>query len=131
MSNAEGSFATFAALNSLPESDRSRVPLLIELMAMDDHDFHEDIVFELGLLGEPAAIPTLVKAVEEPPQYIVDSGEWGSLHEFQRKCAYALARIGTLESRLALEYLSRHANHYLREYGQEGLRHWPMTYGWP
>lgn len=114
MSNSESLAAACAALDSLPESDRSRVPLLIELMAMDDHDRHEDIVFELGLFGDPSAIATLAKAAEEAPQYIGDHGEWGNLHEFQRRCAYALARIGTVESRQVLEHLSRHADPFVR-----------------
>ncbi|MCA1326082.1 HEAT repeat domain-containing protein [Herbaspirillum sp. alder98] len=131
MSNSERLAATFAALDSLPESDKSRVPLLIELMAMDDHDRHEDIVFDLGLFGDPTAIATLAKAAKEPPQYIVGQDEWGNLHEFQRKCAYALARICTVESRQVLEHLSQHADPYLRKYGEEGLNHWPMPYVWP
>lgn len=117
-----------AKLDSLPEDDRSRVPLLLDLLILDGHERHEDIVFDLGLLGDPAAIRALAEAAERPPSYIVEQGPWGNLHEFQRKCAFALARIGTLESREVLERLAAHADPYLSEYGKEGLTNWPMPF---
>jgi hypothetical protein len=116
-----------AKLDSLTENDRSRVPLLLELLMLDGHDRHEDIVFDLGIFGDSGAIPAIAKVVEEPPSYIAEAGQW-TLHPFQRKCAYALARIGTLESRQVLEHLAGHADPALREYGNEGLSNWPMPY---
>lgn len=116
--------APCVALDALPEGEE-RVPLLVSLLGQGGHERHEDIVFELGLLGNPAAVPAIAKAVEDPFPYI---DEWGNLHEFQRKCAYALARIGTHESRAVLESLSRHSDPYLREYGTEGLDHWPLPF---
>lgn len=86
---------------------------------------HEDIVFELGLIGDPRAIPAIAKAVTIPFAHLV---KWNNLESFQRKCAYALARIETPEARSALEDLARHSDPKLCEYGQEGLQHWPMPY---
>ncbi len=100
-----------------------RTNLLITLLTKDGHDRHEDIVFELGLLGEAAAVPAIEKAAATPFASLV---EWGNLHEFQRKCAYALARIGTTQSRAVLERLSGHSDPKLREYGAEGLSFWPL-----
>ncbi len=117
--------ALCAALDSLTEDDRSRVPLLIELLTLDGHERHEDIVFDLGLFGDPAAIPAIAEAAEKTFQYMV---RWQNLHEFQRKCAYALARIGTPESREVLEHLAQHAAPHLRKYGREGLSNWPMPF---
>ena len=117
--------ALCAALDSLQADDGLRVPLLIELLALEGHERHEDIVFDLGLFGDPAAIPAIAQAAEKTFPYMV---RWQNLHEFQRKCAYALARIGTLESREALEHLTRHADPHLREYGTEGLSNWPMPF---
>src|SRR5262245_16907881 len=94
---------------------------LSKFLLEDWHEAHEDIAFELGLIGDPCAVEPLSKAARTSfPQLI----EWDNLHEFQRKCAYALARIGTLESRAALEGLAREADPHLREYGEEGLAHW-------
>ena len=53
---------------------------------------------------------------------------WGNLHEFQRKCAYALARIGTDESLAVLHDMARSSDDYLREYGEEALNHWPLPH---
>jgi hypothetical protein len=113
-----------AALDVLP-ADETRLPLLIELLSLDGHDRHEDIVFDLGLLGNPAAIPAIAKAVTTHFPYM---DRWGNLHEFQRKCAYALARIGMPESREVLEHLACHADIHLRKYGEEGLSYWPRPF---
>ena len=98
---------------------------LSQFLLEDWHDAHEDIAFELGLIGDPVAVEALSKAVRIPFAHLV---EWGNLQAFQRKCAYALARIGTPESRVALEGLAREADPDLREYGEEGLGKWPLPY---
>lgn len=124
MNEPEYAEALCAALDALPEGE-VRAPLLIPLLGQGGHERHKDIVFELGLLGTPSAVPALARAVEDPFPYI---DQWGNLHEFQRKCAYALARIGTLESRAVLENLAKHSDPYLREYGAEVLDHWPLPF---
>ena len=125
MSSSVDVAALCTALNSLAEDDRSRVPLMIELLTLEGHERHEDIVFELGLFGDPAAVPAIAEAAQKTFQYMV---QWQNLHEFQRKCAYALARIGTPESREALEHLAQHADPHLREYAREGLSMWPIPF---
>ena len=110
------------ALDNTPEGE-TRLYLLTELLVEEGHDRHEDIVFELGLIGKPTAVSAIAKAVYVPFSNLV---QWGNLHEFQRKCAYALARIGTLESRLVLEQLAKDTDPHLQEYGQEGLSKWPL-----
>jgi PBS lyase HEAT-like repeat len=104
---------------------REGAPFLAEVLLEEWHDSHEDIVFELGLIGEPSTTNTIAKAAVTSFEYLV---EWGNLQAFQRKCAYALARIGTSESRAALELLSKNSDEYISEYGKEGLEHWPMPY---
>lgn len=101
------------------------VPMLSELLLADWHQAHEDIAFELGLTGDPRTIEALSMAARMQFAYLI---EWGNLQAFQRKCAYALARIGTLESRQVLEGLAREEDPHLREYGEEGLGHWPLPY---
>jgi len=116
--------AVCEALDAMPEGD-ARAPLLIELLTRGEHERHEDIVFELGLIGDPAAVDAILEAAKEPFAYL---DEWGNLPEFQRKCAYALARIGTPQSRTALEQLASAADPRLREYAKEGLEHWPLPF---
>jgi hypothetical protein len=124
MSNARDVTALCSELDTMTEGN-ARAPLLIELLGRSGHERHEDIVFELGLIGDPAAVSAVEKAAEEPFPYL---DEWGNLHEFKRKCAYALARIETAESRAGLERLTMHSEPYLREYGQEGIAHWPLPF---
>ena len=112
------------AVNAV-KRDFAAAPLLALILLEDWHDSHEDIVFELGLIGNPGVVGAIASAVTTQFQSLI---EWGNLHEFQRKCAYALARIGTDESRIALEKMVRSEDPYLRQVGQEGLDHWPMPY---
>ncbi len=51
-----------ATLDALPEGE-SRLPLLIELLNFDGHERHEDIVFELGVLGNSSAVPAIAQAI--------------------------------------------------------------------
>lgn len=108
--------------------DFAAAPLLAHILMEDWHDSHEDIVFELGLIGNPSVVGAIANAAKMRFSSLV---EWGNLHEFQRKCAYALARIGTDESRTALEEMVHSEDDYLRQVGEEGLSHWPMPYEAP
>jgi hypothetical protein len=119
--DAEALWSLVPALEQSPES----VPLLSSLLLEDWHESHEDIVFTLGLIGDARAIGAIERAVTIPFNSLV---KHGNLPEFQRKCAYALARIATEESRLALERLAGHSDAWLREYGAEGLQKWPLPY---
>lgn len=105
--------------------DRKILVSIFSSVLLDDwHEAHEDIVFELGLIRDPRATNAIVTAATIPFQYLID---WGNLHEFQRKCAYALARIGTEESKKALEVLSQNLDPYISNYGHEGLEYWPLN----
>jgi hypothetical protein len=105
---------------------KDRAPALSSLLVLDGRDRHEDIVFELGLLESADAVPFIAKAGFIPFPHLI---RWGNLHEFQRKCAYALARIGTTDSRAVLVQLSQDGGAHLHEYGDEGLEHWPLKRG--
>jgi len=87
------------ALSKADVTAQVLMPLLLE----DWHDLHEDIIFDLGLISHPNAVDVILKAANIPFEHLL---EGGNLHEFQRKCAYALARIATETSRAALETLA-------------------------
>lgn len=110
---------------SLTSDAQVPVTVLCELLMEQWHDLHEDIAFELGLIGDPAAVETIRHAASIPFESLV---KWGNLHEFQRKCVYSLARIASEESRQALELLTESDDPQLREYALEGLAHWPLPY---
>lgn len=101
--------------------DCAAAPLLARALLEEWHDCHEDIVLELGLVGSPHVAESIARAATMRFESLV---QWGNLHEFQRKCAYALARIGTEESRLALEHLRQASDPELVKFAQEGLQHW-------
>ncbi|MFK3776447.1 HEAT repeat domain-containing protein [Pseudomonas sp. NPDC089406] len=109
-------------LDSLPEGPGS-VATLTRLLLDERHERHEDIVFTLGLAGDPAAVPAIATAMTIPFASLV---RWDNLHEFQRKCAYALARIGTEQSREALQQLLSSHDPHIRQYAEEGLSRWPL-----
>ncbi|MBS0309385.1 MAG: HEAT repeat domain-containing protein [Proteobacteria bacterium] len=115
--------ALWQALAQLPK--REGAPYLAEALLANWHESHEDIVFELGLIGDSRTSKSVAQAAQTTFDYMVS---WGTLQEFQRKCAYALARIGSEESREALQALTKHSDPNLREYGEEGLQHWPLPY---
>lgn len=90
-------------LDAIHEGD-ARAPLLIELLGRTGHERHEDIVFERGVIGPPALFRRLHgRQLAHAPT--LRNG--GNLHEFQRKCAYALARIATSDARVALEQMAK------------------------
>lgn len=99
-------------------------PLLAHILLADWHDSHEDIVFELGLIGHPNTTKFIAKAAA---MHFAHLGQWNNVQEFQRKYAYALARIGTDESKAALRLLNLGSDPALRQFAQEGLRHWPLS----
>ncbi len=112
-------------LTTIASAMAARDPVaLSKLLLEDSHDSHEDIAFELGLIGDPCAVEAIAEAVRIPFDHLV---KWNNLHEFQRVCAYALARIGTAEARAVLESLAAQSDPFLRKYGEEGLQHWPFT----
>ncbi|NVD97470.1 HEAT repeat domain-containing protein [Massilia sp. BJB1822] len=106
--------------------DFSTAPLLAHILLEDWHRSHENIVFELGLIGNPSVVDAIASAARTKFKSLV---EWDRWCRFQRECAFALARIGTNESRAALEEMVRSEDAHLRQVGEEGLSYWPMPYG--
>ena len=94
------------------------------LLLEEWHDSQEDIVFELGQRRARDAVRIIEKAAATPFQLLDDGAD--GLSQFKRKCAYALAYIGTEESRLALERFVSSDDPDLREFGGECLPKWPI-----
>ena len=105
--------------------DFAAAPLLAHLLLEGWHESHEDIVFELGLIGNPCAIEAIAKVAAIHWAYLVQQSMLG---EFQRKCTYALARLGTDESKAALVQLCNSSDSVLSRVAEEGLQQWPLPY---
>lgn len=118
---AKDSAAFWAALDGV--DPRITAPLLAKLLLEDWHEEHEDIVFELGLIGDNAATSAIAQAAQKDFEHLI---RWGNLEAFQRKCAYALARIGSNDSKAALQAMTQMPNPSLSRCAEEGLKHWPM-----
>lgn len=78
MTNAERLTQLMTELKNTRENERS-VPLLTELLLEEGHDRHEDLVFELGLIGDPRAVPLILKVIKVHFPELV---KWNNLHEF-------------------------------------------------
>ncbi len=107
------------------DEDVSFAPLLAQLLLEAWHDSHEEIVAGLGLMGHHGAVTAISRAAVTPATYLVKQNK---LHGFQRKCVYALARIGTIEARAALADLATSTDPHLSEYAREGLAMWPLPF---
>ncbi|WP_060498908.1 hypothetical protein [Pseudomonas sp. NBRC 111133] len=118
---AKDSAAFWAALVGIDA--QIAAPLLAKLLLEEWHEEHEEIVFELGLIGGNCATSAITEAAQKNFEHLI---RWGNLEEFKRKCAYALARIGSSDSKLALELMTRQLDPSLSRYAEEGLKHWPM-----
>ena len=68
---------------------------------------HEDIVFEFGVIRENCATFAIAEAAQKNSEYLI---RWGNLEEFQCKCACALWRIGSSDSKVALELMAQQSN---------------------
>ncbi|NHZ99417.1 hypothetical protein [Massilia sp. CCM 8734] len=103
--------------------DPSVAPMLSKLLLEPWHFSHEEMVFDLAELAHPHTVTPIFQAANTYLDYLVNSD---NQHSFQRKCAFALAGIGTIGSRLALEELAESTDQMLRKYARECLRRWKL-----
>lgn len=75
------------------------------------------------MLADPRASEALLRLALHPAAYLTG---WGVAAQCQRKCAYALAQLGTEASRHALQVLVQSADLGLQAFGEEGLAHWAL-----
>jgi tetratricopeptide (TPR) repeat protein len=109
----------------LPKIDKNEkckayVDVLIELLGCDWHSRHEDIALELQRIKDPRAIPILRQTAERKFEYLsyVDS------QALARKCIWALADIGTDDSKTALTEISCLSDKVISGYAKERLDCW-------
>ncbi len=95
-------------------------PYLIELLETKWHFRHEDIVLALQATKDNRATKTLLKTAKIKFEYL----DYDNSYSLSRKCTWALADIGTDESKKALEELSQWHDKEIAEYAQKRLNNW-------
>jgi len=99
--------------------------LLAALLLESWHHSHEDLAHALERLRDPATVDILARAAVMKHDYLA----YDDSHAFARKCAWALADIGTPAARSHLERLAHHADPELAAYAQERLANWESELG--
>ena len=95
-------------------------PSLIILAEAPWHSRHEDIVRALQQLRSPAAADALERTAHAVHDYLAyDDG-----FALARKCTWALADVGTLETQQALTRLAACDNPIIASYAQKRLANW-------
>lgn len=98
------------------------VPYLIELLEVNWHYRHEDIVLALQWTKDNRATKTLLKTAERKFDYL----EYDNSYALARKCTWALADIGTEESKQALIKLSQGHDEEVAVYALKRLDTWEV-----
>lgn len=100
--------------------DKDFTPFLVELLDSDWHFKHEDIVQFMQELGDERATQILLKKTLRKFDYLV----YDNSYPLSRKCTWALADIGTDESKNALIQISTNEDDVIRGYAQKRLDNW-------
>jgi hypothetical protein len=96
--------------------DGSTVPVLCQYLTETWHRQHEDIARLLQGLKDPRSIQPLADAMHIHCDYWIDGGD-----AFIRKCAYAIADIGTPEAKAKLQLLAKDSNAIVKKYALHHL----------
>lgn len=99
---------------------RDYTPVLLELLKIPDHYRHEDIVNALQELKAPVSIDTLYETATSKLNYYISDSEF----PLARKCIWALADIGTPESKLMLKKLSQFPDPEVASHAKKRVKKW-------
>ena len=94
--------------------------IFAETLLMPWHRRHEDLSSALQEMKAPNSVNALFQAALSHHAYL-DHDEFFGL---ARKCAWALADIGTPEAKERLQELARYENGVIAGYAQKRLDHW-------
>jgi hypothetical protein len=93
------------------------IPALCQLLHVDWHSCHEDIVSTLQKLKDPRAVDAVYGAVIVKHEYLVYDEFFG----LARKCTWALAGIGTSDALAKLHLLAASDNAVIAGYAKERI----------
>lgn len=96
LAEREHSLSSFILVLGFDNKDSTLVPVLCEIVDSNDPLLGiEDAIVLLGRIGDPHAVPSLIRVLISPP-------EWDFSHYMGEKAVEALARIGTDQARAAI-----------------------------
>ncbi|MCP4378088.1 MAG: hypothetical protein GY794_18185 [bacterium] len=96
------------------------IPLLMDVLSMNWHIRHEDVVLALQELKPPQAAQALREAALVTHEYL----DYDAFFGLARKCTWALADIGTPKAKDALFELAETDNEIIAGYAQKRLDRW-------
>lgn len=96
--------------------------LLSHVLVEDWHFRHEDVALAIQKLKCTCAVEALERRASCNPDYLF----WDESNALARKCAWALADIGTDDARQALERLSKSEILIVRGFAKKRLDNWKL-----
>jgi hypothetical protein len=99
--------------------------VVCDLVTESWHTKHEDMALLLQEKKEPSSVKALSEAALMSLEYLGHDESYG----FARKCTWALADIGTVESKRALEKLSTNSNEHIAMYAKKRIDNWEQEKG--
>jgi hypothetical protein len=96
------------------------IPVLCQLLHVVWHSCHEDIVSTLQQLKDPRALDAIYRAASVKHEYLAYDEFFG----LARKCTWALADIGTVDTLAKLHLLAASDNSLIAGYAQERIDNW-------
>jgi hypothetical protein len=116
----KNSEAVEVALYDKPVNDPHYIKLLINLLGEDWHTSHENIARYIQLLKPESAVPVLLSVATKKLSYL----EYDNSLGLSRKCTWALADIGTNQSKSALQKLADCGDSDIEDYAKKRLSKW-------
>jgi len=96
------------------------VPVLCQLLHVDWHSRHEDIVSTLQVLKDPRAVDAVYGAAFVKHKYLAYDEFFG----LARKCTWALADIGSEDAFAKLHLMAASDNSVIAGYAQKRIDNW-------
>jgi hypothetical protein len=102
------------------EAHSDFVPFLVQLLEVECHFRHEDIARLLQMAKDNRATRSLLRTAQRKFEYL----SYDNSYALARKCTWALADIGTSESKDALLELASSGDSIIAEYAKRRIDKW-------
>jgi hypothetical protein len=119
----DDSALAIALSTAFSHTPREIVPDLCRILTENWYEQHEDIVLLLQDLKDERAVEALFEAAQMTFKHLI---QWNNVHEFQRKCTWALADIGSDRAKQRLSDLVGGRDETVAAYSRERLDNWDI-----